>query len=85
MSDMSDNRLTIRVSSELRQKLARRARLDRKDYSEIVREALDRYLQPGDTAYDGFKRAGLIGITSVGHRDLSTNKQHLEGFGRAKK
>jgi metal-responsive CopG/Arc/MetJ family transcriptional regulator len=85
MSDMNDNRLTIRVSPELRQKLAKRARLDQKDHSEIVREALDQYLRPGDTAYEGFKKAGLIGITKNGPRDLSTNKKHLEGFGRAHK
>jgi predicted transcriptional regulator len=66
MSDMSDNRLTIRVSRELRQKLERRARADRKDHSEIVREALDEYLKPGDSAYDGFRKAGLIGVTKSG-------------------
>jgi metal-responsive CopG/Arc/MetJ family transcriptional regulator len=85
LPDMSDNRLTIRVSPELRQKLERRARADRKDHSEIVREAPDQYLKPGDTAYDGFKKAGLIGVTKSGPRDLSTNKKHLEGFGRAQK
>ena len=82
---MGDNRLTIRVSPELRQQLAKRAKTDRKDHSEIVREALDQYLKPGATAYDGFKKAGLIGVSKSGRRDLSTNKKHLEGFGRAGK
>jgi len=85
MSDMSDSRLTIRVSPELRQQLARRAKMDRKGHSDIVREALAHYLKSGQTAYDGFQRAGLIGIAKTGPRDLSTNKKHLEGFGRSGK
>jgi len=82
---MSDSRLTIRVTPELKQLLAKRARLDRKDHSEIVREALGQYLRSESTAYDGFKRAGLIGIAKTGPSDLSTNRKHFEGFGRAGK
>jgi hypothetical protein len=82
---MGDNRLTIRVSPELRHQLAKRAKTDRKDQSEIVREALDQYLKPGENAFDGFKRAGLIGISTSGPSDLSTNEKYLERFGRAGK
>ena len=82
---MNDNRLTIRVSAELRQQLTMRAKIDHKDHSEIVREALNQYLKPHENAHDGFQRAGLIGVSKSGPRDLSTNKKHLNGFGRAGK
>lgn len=34
-----------------------------------------------DSAYDAFKRAGLIGCIKDGPSDLSTNPKYMEGFG----
>lgn len=34
-----------------------------------------------ESAYDAFKRAGLIGCIKDGPSDLSTNPKYMEGFG----
>lgn len=34
-----------------------------------------------ETAYDKFKKAGLIGMIRGTKRDLSTNPSHFDGFG----
>ena len=81
---MSDERLTIRISRELRGKIDQGAREMQKDQSQVVRDALDAYLSPSVSAYDSFKKAGLIGIIKKGPSDLSTNKKHMRGFGRKK-
>jgi hypothetical protein len=47
--------------------------------------ALESYLQERNdagTAYDLAKTAGLIGRMRRGPRDLSTNKEYFEGFGK---
>jgi len=81
---MRDERLTIRVSPELRAKINRGVREMEKDQSQVVRDALDAYLSPSESAFDAFKKAGLIGIAKKGPSDLSTNKKHMQGFGRKK-
>jgi hypothetical protein len=60
--------------------IVKRAKAERKDHFETVREALVAYLTPGTTADNGFTRAVLIGIVETGPRDLITNKKYLEGF-----
>ena len=82
MSDMQSERLTIRISRELRKTLDLRAHEVRKDPSHIIREALTEYLKPAENARDAFARAGLIGAVKKAPRDLSTNKKYFEGFGR---
>ena len=84
VSDMHTERLTIRISQELRRKIDQRAREAQKDPSQLVREALEEYLCPSESAYDAFKKAGLIGIVKNGPPDLSTNKKYMDGFGRSK-
>ena len=83
MSDMEE-RLTIRISRELRQKIDHHARVSQQDPSKIVRDALEHYLKPSHSAHDAFRKAGLIGIIKTGPRDRSTNKKYMEGFGRKK-
>ena len=78
---MKGERLTIRVSRELRRKIDQRAREMRKDQSQVVRDALEEYLSPSETAHDAFKKAGLIGIAKNGPRDLSTTRTYMRGFG----
>jgi predicted transcriptional regulator len=81
---MHSERLTIRISEELRKKLEARARQSEKDESQVIRDALEEHLAPPESAYDAFKKAGLIGIAKGGPRDLSTNKKYFKGFGQKK-
>ena len=81
LSAMKAERLTIRVSDELRKRLKAYAKAAGTDESEVVRLALEQYITPPMSAYEAFKKAGLIGIVKGGPTDLSTNKKHMEGFG----
>ncbi len=36
----------------------------------------------GESAYDAFKKLGVIGCMRAGANDLATNPKHMEGFGR---
>ena len=81
---MHEERLTLRITSKLRNRVRDRARAAGTDESEIVRLALEQYVTPPVSAYEAAKKAGLIGIVKRGPRDLSTNKKHMEGFGSAK-
>jgi predicted transcriptional regulator len=78
---MKAERLTIRISDDLRNRLRARAKAGGTDESEVVRLALEQYITPPISAYEAFKKAGLIGIVRSGSKDLSTNKKHMEGFG----
>ena len=82
VSNMKAERLTLRVSSDLRNRVKLRAKAAGTDESEIVRLALEQYVTPRMSAYEGFKRAGLIGIVKGGPKDRSTNKKYMEGFGK---
>jgi len=81
VSAMKAERLTIRISDDLRTRLKARAKAAGTDESEVVRLALEQYITPPMSAYEVAKRAGLIGIVKGGPTDLSTNKKHMEGFG----
>lgn len=82
MSDTKTYRLSARVDEDTRKKLEHRARLEAKDESTVVREALNSYLsQKSESAYDVFQRAGGIGIAKGLPRDLSTNRKYFEVFG----
>ncbi len=82
---MSIGRITIRVDKSLHERLESVAEAAGKTESQVVREALEDYLdrqEGGATAYDLFKQAGAIGCIKGGPKDLSSNPRHLEGFGR---
>jgi predicted DNA-binding protein len=52
--------------------------------SVLVREALEKYLAedtPFHSAYSLARSAGLIGCVRDGPSDLSTNREHFQGFG----
>jgi predicted DNA-binding protein len=90
MSDMGSERITIRVSSTLGERLRQRSRIQGHTESELVREALETYLAPARgerAAYELAAEAGLIGVIPRGRRaaarDLSTHPRHMEGFGKA--
>ena len=89
MSDMSSDRITIRVPQALGQRLRSRSRMKGQAESELVREALESYLgqSSGDRpAYELAEEAGLIGCVRRGPgspaKDLSTDSRHFEGFGK---
>lgn len=82
---MSDQRLSIRIPENLRNDLETVARTTGKSESEIVRDALEEFCAKhvsGPSCYDLAEQAGLIGCATNLPRDLSTGKQHMEGFGR---
>jgi predicted transcriptional regulator len=82
---MSTGRITIRVDESLHERLGTVAVAAGKSESQVVREALEDYLgrqEVGGSAYDLFKKAGMIGCIRGGAKDLSSNPRHLEGFGR---
>jgi predicted DNA-binding protein len=85
MSDMSSDRITIRVPQALGQRLRSRSRLKGQAESELVREALESYLgQPSGerSSYELAEEAGLIGCVRRAPKDLSTDARHFEGFGK---
>ena len=83
MSDMSSQRITIRIPLSLGKRLKRQADVKGLPESEIVREALESYLRQaaGQSAYELARQAGLIGRLKDAPRDLSTNPRHFKGFG----
>ena len=81
---MSTARITIRIDESLRNRLDSVAEATGKTESEIVRDALEQYInhnQSETTCYDVFKKAGVIGCVKGGPKDLSTNPKYMEGFG----
>jgi predicted transcriptional regulator len=82
---MNDTRITIRLDQKTERRLRQEAAAAGKNESELVREALAAYFrhhrQPA-TALEVARRAGVIGCADGLPPDLSTNKNHFEGFGR---
>lgn len=76
-------RITVRIPPNLGKELRRRASLKGRPESELMREALEKYLaEPAPkSAYDIAKEAGIIGCAKGLPPDLSTNKKYFEGFG----
>lgn len=82
---MNPVRITVRLDRQLEQRLREEARAAGTNESEVVREALAAYFaarQQAETALDVARRAGIIGCAKELPPDLSTNKDHFEGFGR---
>jgi metal-responsive CopG/Arc/MetJ family transcriptional regulator len=78
-------RINVRVDERLKKELEAEAREKGVRPSEIVREALEEHLRkrrPRESAYDLAKRLGIIGVYKDAPPDLSTNPEHMEGFGR---
>jgi len=87
MSDMSSNRITVRVPQTLTARLRSRSRAKGTTESELVREALETYLgktKAEGSAYELAKEAGIICSARNAPKDLSTNPRHLKGFGKGK-
>jgi Arc/MetJ-type ribon-helix-helix transcriptional regulator len=81
---MNTLRLSARIDEETGKKLQYRARIEGKDESEVVREALRAYLSTEkESVHAALTRIGGIGIAKGLPSDLSTNRKHFEGFGRS--
>ena len=89
MSDkghMKDQRISVRLPSQLRRRLRQSADRNGVRESDVIREAVERQFaveDQEDTAYELAQRSGLIGAVSRAPKDLSTNAKHFEGFGRS--
>jgi predicted DNA-binding protein len=85
--DMAGSRLTVRVNSELKKRLARIARQKARRASDLIREALELYCQSQEkpvSCLDIAKKVGLVGIWKNAPPDLSTNAKYMEGFGKSR-
>jgi hypothetical protein len=77
--------ISLKVSETFDRKLTLAARRHRWSKSQLVRAALDEFLLPSRSRPTDFflKHArDLMGIVDGGPGDLSTNKRHLQDFGR---
>lgn len=86
MSDMATNRISVRLPEKLTARLRARSRAKGTSESNLVREALEKYLEVpagNRTAYELAEAAGIIGSID-GPADLSTNRNYFEGFGKKK-
>ena len=87
MSDMATDRITVRLPRALTERLRKRSAVTGDNESEMVRKALENFLnQPSKqrSAYDLAVEAGIIGIAKNLPKDLSTNRRHFKGFGEKK-
>jgi len=78
-------RITVRVEDRLKQALEAEARAKGVRPSDVVREVLEAHLgarAPQPSALDLARDAGLIGCAKGLPADLSTNRDHLDDFGR---
>ena len=85
MSDMSGTRISVRLDRKLRASIKKQAKATGKREAELIREALEKEFaspEPQKSWYDMARELGLVGIVKKAPPDLSTNKKHMEGFGR---
>ncbi len=85
MSDAAMSKVTVRINAPLDKRLKQQSRRAGRTPSEIIRKALDAYLdQDSDGAesfYEVARRRGAIGLATGLPKDLSTNPKYMEGFG----
>jgi metal-responsive CopG/Arc/MetJ family transcriptional regulator len=87
MSDMASQRITVRLPAVLGTRIRDRSRVKGQSPSDLVRIALENYLNQetnSGSAYDLAAAAGLIGSFNRAPKDLSTNRKHFEGFGKSR-
>ncbi len=79
-------RINVRVELRLKQELEAEASERGVRPSDIVREALEAHVRqrvPKESCLDIARRIGLIGVYKDAPSDLSTNPEHMEGFGES--
>ncbi len=78
-------RINVRVDERLKQELEAEANEKGVRPSDIVRQALEEHMRqrtPRQNCHDIAERIGLIKSAKGLPVDLSTNPEHMEGFGR---
>lgn len=78
-------RINVRVDEHLKEELEAEAREKGVSPSDVVREALEKHLRPRtrrQSCLDIARRIGLVGSAQGLPADLSTNRDHFQGFGR---
>ncbi len=78
-------RITVRIDDQLQQAMEAEAREEGVSPSEIVRRALGEHVRrrgPQINARQLAERLGILGSAKGLPPDLSTNPDHMEGFGR---
>lgn len=83
---MPAQRISVRISAELDERLQREASALGRAESEVVREALEQYFstkERPETCYDLAEKLGLIGCAKGTPKDLSTNRKYFKGFGKS--
>ena len=78
-------RINVRVDQRLKRELEIEAREKGLSPSEIVRQVLEEHIRqrtPRQSCLDIARRIGIIGVYKDAPSDLSTNPEHMEGFGR---
>jgi hypothetical protein len=78
-------RINVRVEGQLKRKLKAEAEQKGVRPSDIVRQALEEHLRqrtPRLNCRDLAEQLGILGSAKGLPADLSTNRAHMEGFGR---
>ena len=84
---MASNRITIRVPKTLDERLRKQSRARGRSPSDLVRDALEAYLESENrkgSAFDAARAAGAVGCVTGAPRDLSTNRAYFKDFGKSK-
>ncbi len=79
-------RISVRVSQQLKEELKSEAREKGVSASDIVREALEKHVRrrtPKESCLDIALRIGFIGAYKNTLPNLSTNEEYMEGFGHS--
>jgi Arc/MetJ-type ribon-helix-helix transcriptional regulator len=82
---MQNDRISVRLDDETQRRLRAEVRATGKNESDLVREALTDYFRrrpEPESCLELARQAGIIGCGKRLPSDLSTNKDHFEGFGR---
>jgi Arc/MetJ-type ribon-helix-helix transcriptional regulator len=85
MKDKPDPRISVRLDSDTQQRLEEEVQATGKNESEVVREALAAYFRKRPRPESCLELARLHRLIGCARRlpaDLSTNRQHFEGFGQ---
>ena len=78
------SRINLNLAPQLNDLLQAEAEAAGVKPAEVIREALRRHLAgkpPRRSCLDIARQVGVVGIYKDGPSDLSTNKEHFEGFG----
>jgi Arc/MetJ-type ribon-helix-helix transcriptional regulator len=84
---MVSNRITVRVPKPLEQRLQKESRSKGKSPSDLVRAALEAYLESGGrpgSAREAAEASGLIGCVEGAPADLSISREYFKSFGKGK-